>query len=175
MNIYPYKNQQPKIDPTAFIADTAVITGDVTIGAGANIWFGTVIRGDVAPVFIGENVNIQDNSVLHQSTGVPLIIENDVTIGHMCILHSCTIRKNALIGMGSTLLDGAEIGAGSFIGAGSLISPNKVIPADKMAYGRPAKVIRDVTEAEHIEMKQNIQSYVTKGQIYQQLQQSSPL
>ncbi len=171
MNIYPFKEKKPKIDPTAFIADTAVITGDVTIGAGANIWFGTVIRGDVAPVIIGENVNIQDNSVLHQSTGMPLVIENDVTVGHMCILHSCTIRKNTLIGMGTTLLDGVEIGEGSFIGAGSLISPNKIIPANKMAYGRPAKVVRDVTEAETEELKRNIQSYVNKGKIYKQLQE----
>ncbi len=171
MKIYEFNHKKPQIHKTAFIAEGAVITGDVTIGAYSSVWFGAVIRGDVSPVIIGNNVNIQDNSVLHQSTDLPLIIEDDVTVGHLCILHSCTIRKNALIGMGSTILDGTEIGAGTFIGAGSLISGGKIIPPNVMAYGRPAKVVRDVNEAEKQEMKRNIESYVKKGQIYKDSKQ----
>lgn len=123
--IYPYKDKSPKIAQSAFIADYVTITGDVVIGEETSIWFNTVIRGDVAPTIIGNRVNIQDNSVLHQSPNNPLIIEDDVTVGHQVILHSAIIRKNALIGMGAIVLDGAEIGEGAFIGAGSLVPPGK--------------------------------------------------
>lgn len=123
--IYPYKGKIPKIAESAFIADYVTITGDVVIGEETSIWFNTVIRGDVAPTIIGNRVNIQDNSILHQSPNNPLIIEDDVTVGHQVILHSAIVRKNALIGMGSIILDGAEIGEGAFIGAGSLVPPGK--------------------------------------------------
>ena len=115
--IYPYQDKSPVIDPSAFIADYTTITGDVTIGAESSIWFNTVIRGDVSPVVIGKKVSIQDLSCLHQSPNRPLIIEDEVTIGHQVTLHSCTIKKGALIGMGSIILDGAEIGEGAFIGS----------------------------------------------------------
>lgn len=123
--IYPYKKTEPVIHETAFIADNAVITGDVTIGEQSSIWFSSVIRGDVAPVRIGKGVNIQDLSCLHQSPERPLVIEDGVTVGHQVTLHSSVIRKHALIGMGSVLLDEAEVGEGAFIGAGSLVPPGK--------------------------------------------------
>lgn len=125
--ILPYKDFYPEIDETAFVAEDAVISGDVKIGKNASIWYKTVIRGDVAPTVIGNDVNIQDQSLLHQSPNNPLIIEDGVTVGHQVMLHSAIVRKNALIGMGSTVLDGAEIGEGAFIGAGSLVTPGKVI------------------------------------------------
>ena len=140
--IYPYKGKLPKIADSAYIADYVTISGDVEIGEESSIWFNTTIRGDVAPTIIGKKVNIQDNSVLHQSPNNPLIIEDEVTIGHQVILHSCKIRKKALIGMGSIILDRAEIGEGAFIGAGSLVPQGKVIPPNTLAFGRPAKVIR---------------------------------
>ena len=115
--IYPYKDKTPVIDPSAFIADFTTITGDVTIGAESSIWFNTVIRGDVSPTIIGKRVSVQDLSCLHQSPNTPLILEDEVTIGHQVTLHSCTVRKGALVGMGSIILDGAEIGEGAFIGA----------------------------------------------------------
>ncbi len=126
--IYPYKEHMPDIHPTAFIADNATITGDVVIGEQSSVWFSVVIRGDVAPTRIGNRVNIQDLSCLHQSPNKTLLIEDDATIGHQVTLHSAVIRKNALIGMGSIILDGAEIGEGAFIGAGSLVPPGKIIP-----------------------------------------------
>ncbi|GMB09866.1 carbonic anhydrase/acetyltransferase-like protein (isoleucine patch superfamily) [Thermolongibacillus altinsuensis] len=168
--IYPYKGHSPKIADSAFIADYVTITGDVTIGEETSIWFNTVIRGDVAPTIIGNRVNIQDNSVLHQSPNNPLIIEDDVTIGHQVILHSAIIRKNALIGMGSIILDGAEIGEGAFIGAGSLVPPGKKIPPRTLAFGRPAKVVRELTEEDEKEMARIRQEYVAKGQYYKSLQ-----
>src|SRR6478672_5522043 len=144
MIIYPYKGKTPKIAESAYIAENAVVTGDVEIGDETTIWFNSVIRGDVAPTIIGNKVSIQDNSVLHQSPNNPLVIEDDVTIGHQVILHSSIIRKNALIGMGSIILDGAEIGEGAFIGAGSLVPQGKKIPPNTLAFGRPAKVIREL-------------------------------
>lgn len=119
MMIHPYKNIHPQIADSAFIAKNATIIGDVVIDEGASIWFKTVIRGDVAPTRIGKRVNIQDLSLIHQSPDLPVIIEDDVTIGHQVTLHACTIRQHALIGMGSIILDGAEIGENAFIGAGA--------------------------------------------------------
>jgi carbonic anhydrase/acetyltransferase-like protein (isoleucine patch superfamily) len=170
MNIIEFQGKMPKIDPTAFIADTAIIIGDVEVGAGSSIWFGTVIRGDVAPVRIGKNVNIQENCVLHESDGMPLIIEDNVTIGHMCTLHACTIRSNSLIGMGSIVLDGSDIREGCLIGAGSLLSGGKIFESNQMIFGRPAKPIRQLTNEEHEYMKKNIDVYIRKAKIYKEMQ-----
>ncbi|WP_339061545.1 gamma carbonic anhydrase family protein [Tepidibacillus marianensis] len=164
--IYPYRDKKPLIENSAYIADNATITGDVTIGEQTSIWFQTVIRGDVAPTIIGNRVNIQDQSVLHQSPNLPLIIEDDVTIGHRVLLHSATIRKGALIGMGSIILDGAEIGESAMIGAGSLVPPGKKIPPHTLAYGHPVKVIRPLTEEEKQDMERVRNEYVEKGQYY---------
>jgi len=168
--IYPYKDKHPQIDPSAFIADFATITGDVTIGAESSIWFNTVVRGDVAPTIIGNRTNIQDLCMLHQSPGNPLILEDNVTIGHQVTLHSCTVRKNVLIGMGSIILDGAEIGEGAFIGAGSLVPQGKVIPPGKLAFGRPAKVIRDLGEDDIADMERIVREYAEKAAYYKSLQ-----
>ncbi len=168
--IYPYKDKNPQIADTAYIADYVTITGDVTIGEESSVWFNSVIRGDVAPTMIGNKVNIQDNSVLHQSPNNPLIIEDHVTIGHQVILHSCKIREHALIGMGSIILDEAEIGKGAFIGAGSLVPQGKVIPPNTLAFGRPAKVIRELNEKDIQEMQRIVREYAEKGQYYKSLQ-----
>ena len=167
--IYEYKGKTPKIDDTAFIASDAVITGDVTIGRNSSIWFQTVIRGDVAPVRIGNNSNVQDLSLLHQSPDIPLIIEDNVTVGHQVTLHSCTLRENSLIGMGSIILDGAEIGEGAFIGAGSLVPPGKKIPPGVLAFGSPVKVVRELTDKDIEEMQRIQQDYVEKGQYYKSI------
>lgn len=168
--IYPYKDKHPSIADSAFVADFATITGDVVIGEESTVWYNTVIRGDVAPTRIGQRVNIQDNSVLHQSPNNPLILEDEVTVGHQVTLHSCRIRKGALIGMGSIILDNAEIGEGAFIGAGSLVPPGKVIPPNSVAFGRPAKVIRDVNDADRQDMARIVREYAEKGQYYKSIQ-----
>ncbi|WP_027409579.1 gamma carbonic anhydrase family protein [Anoxybacteroides tepidamans] len=168
--IYPYNGKHPQIAESAFIADYVTVTGDVIIGEETSIWFNTVIRGDVAPTIIGNRVNIQDNSILHQSPNNPLIIEDDVTVGHQVILHSAIVRKKALIGMGSIVLDGAEIGEGAFIGAGSLVPQGKKIPPRTLAFGRPAKVVRELTEEDEKEMERIRREYVERGQYYKSLQ-----
>ncbi|MEB6205962.1 gamma carbonic anhydrase family protein [Mammaliicoccus sciuri] len=164
--IKSFKGQKPQIDQSIYIADNATLIGDITIGPKSSIWFNSVIRGDVAPTIIGEGVNIQDLCCLHQSPNQPLIIEDFVTVGHKVTLHSSIIRKHALIGMDSTILDGAEIGEYAFIGAGSLVPPGKKIPPHTLAFGRPAKVIRELTEDDYNELKRINASYIEKAEIY---------
>ncbi|WP_054703782.1 gamma carbonic anhydrase family protein [Bacillus sp. JCM 19041] len=168
--IIPYHDNFPTIDSTVYLAEGSIVTGDVIIGKESSIWFHTVIRGDVSSTRIGERVNIQDQSMLHQSPNKPLVIEDDVTIGHQVLLHSAVIRKNALIGMGSTILDGAEIGEGAFIGAGSLVPPGKTIPPGVLAFGRPAKVVRELNEDDLTDMARIRREYVEKGQYYKSIQ-----
>lgn len=164
--IHHYKGYTPDIHPSAYIAENATITGDVVIEEFASIWFQTVIRGDVASTHIGKRVNIQDLSMVHQSPDNPVVIHNDVTIGHQVTIHGATINEKGLIGMGSLVLDGAIIGENAFIGAGSLIPPGKEIPPHTLAFGRPAKVIRQLTEADYQEMERVLKGYVDKGQYY---------
>lgn len=170
MIIYTYKDKQPQIEEDVYVAENAVITGDVTIGSQSSVWFNSVIRGDVAPTIIGKKVSIQDNSVLHQSPNTPLLIEDEVTVGHAVILHSCEIKKGALIGMGSIILDGAIIGEGAFIGAGSLVPQGKRIPPNSLAFGRPAKVVRELNEEDIADMNRITREYAEKGQYYKSLQ-----
>ncbi|KZE39751.1 gamma carbonic anhydrase family protein [Bhargavaea cecembensis] len=168
--IYPFNGIEPKIDESVFLADHVTVTGDVEIGPESSVWFNTVIRGDVNSTRIGRKVNIQDLCMLHQSPAYPLVIEDEVTVGHNVILHSCTIRKNALIGMGSIILDGAEIGEGAFVGAGSLVPQGKKIPPRTLAFGSPAKVVRELNDDDIRDMERIVQEYAEKGQYYKSLQ-----
>src|SRR5690625_1879402 len=164
--IHHYQNKLPDIHETAFIAKDATIIGDVSIDEYSSVWFKSVIRGDVAPTTIGKRVNIQDLSLIHQSPNLPVTIEDDVTIGHQVTIHAATIRQHALIGMGSIILDGAEIGEHAYIGAGSLVSPGKKIPPHTLAFGRPARVVRELTDKDYAEMKRIQQSYLDKRNYY---------
>ncbi|QQD85175.1 gamma carbonic anhydrase family protein [Jeotgalicoccus sp. ATCC 8456] len=158
--IHDYKNHSPKISDNAFIAPNTTVIGDVEIGEFSSVFFGSVIRGDIAPVRIGNYTNVQDLSILHQTPGLPLTLEDNVTIGHKVTLHSCTVKKGALVGMDSTILDEAVIGENAFIGAGSLVTGGTVIPPNTMAFGRPAKVVRELTEEDLEEMKRINETYV---------------
>lgn len=158
--IIDYKNHTPKISDSAFIAPNATIIGDVEIGDNSSVFFGTVVRGDIAPVRIGNNTNVQDLSVLHQTPGLPLTLEDNVTIGHKVTLHSCTVKKGALVGMDSIVLDEAVIGENAFVGAGSLVTGGSVIPPNTLAFGRPAKVVRELTAEDLEEMKRINETYV---------------
>ncbi|MBA4537510.1 gamma carbonic anhydrase family protein [Bacillus aquiflavi] len=166
--IFPYKNKLPQIDETVFIAPGAKIIGDVKVGKHSSIWFNAVLRGDEAPIIIGERCSIQDNTTCHLYEEHPLIIENDVTVGHHVILHGCKIRKAALIGMGSTILDDAEIGEYTIIGANTLIPPGKKIPARSLVVGSPGKVIRELTEKDFELIQLSITTYVQKGIEYKE-------
>lgn len=151
MPLYEFEGQAPTIDPTAFVAPTATIVGDVTVEAGASVWYGAVVRADYAPVFIREGANVQDGSVIHAPPGMPVDIGRGATIAHCCVVHGATIGQEALIANGAVVLDGAAVGARSLIAAGAVVTPGTQIPDEVLAVGAPAKVKGPIagTAAEH--------------------------
>lgn len=160
MSLYEFKGITPKISENVFIAESSDVIGNVTLGSDASVWHGAVIRGDIEPITIGDNTNIQDLSMLHTSAGAPLKIGNNVTVGHSVTLHSCTVEDNCLIGMGSTILDGAVIGAGSLVAAGSVVTPGKSFPPNSMIKGSPAKAVRELTDQEMKMYHNHYKSYL---------------
>ena len=132
------------IDPTAFIAVGAIVLGDVHLGKNASVWYNTVIRGDTAPILIGEETNIQDLSMIHTDPGLPCLVGNRVTVGHRVILHGCTVEDDCLIGMGAVLLNNVRVGHGSVIGAGALLLERTEVPPGSLVVGFPGKVVRPV-------------------------------
>lgn len=152
MTIYKFGEVTPNLPPAGefWIADSAVVLGNVQLGRNASIWYGSVIRGDNDPILIGENTNIQDCSVIHTDYGYPVKIGKDVTVGHMVMLHGCTIADSSLIGIGARVLNGAKIGSNCIIGAHALIPEGKEIPDNSLVMGAPGKVIKEVN-AQQIE------------------------
>jgi len=147
--LFPYLGTKPEIDESVFLASGVKIVGDVKIGANSSIWYNTVIRGDVNYVTIGKNTNVQDLSMLHVTfEKFPLIIGDNVTIGHSVTLHGCILQNNTFIGMGATILDGAIIEKNSMVGAGAVVKQGFVVPSGKLVAGIPAKIIRDLTSDE---------------------------
>ncbi|AFN35664.1 gamma carbonic anhydrase family protein [Taylorella equigenitalis] len=165
MPIYSLKDKKPKIHPSAFIFENAIIIGDVTIGPKSSVWPNTAIRGDVNKVVIGEGTNIQEGSVLHEASEYPLIIGDYVTIGHMAMVHACTIGNGCLIGMNSIILDGAVIGDNCIIAAGAIVTEGKQIPPNSLVVG-VNQIKGDVSEELRDRFKQNTLNYVSLGQIY---------
>ena len=148
-DILPYKGQLPIIADDVWVAQGARIIGDVEIGATSSVWFNCVLRGDVQEIRMGERSNIQDNSVVHVTEGgAGTYIGDDVLIGHMVLMHGCTIKDGALIGMGATIMDNVVVGKNAMVAAGSLVTPGKQIPEGVLWGGSPAKYMRDLTEAE---------------------------
>lgn len=149
MPVLPYRTRLPAIAPDAFIAETAVVVGDVEIGAGSGLWFGTIVRGDVNIVRIGARTNIQDGSVIHVSRlGQGTHIGNDVTVGHMALLHDCVLEDACFVGMQACVMDGAVVETGAMVAAGALVTPGKRVPRGELWAGRPARFLRPMTEAE---------------------------
>ena len=147
--IYSLGDKQLNKDNLDFwVAPNAVVIGDVSLKKNASVWFGSVLRGDNDPIILGENSNIQDNSVCHTDDGMPLIIGDNVTVGHKVILHSCTVGDNSLIGMGSTVLNKAKIGNNCLVGANALVTEGKEFPDNSLIVGSPAKVKRELTDME---------------------------
>jgi gamma-carbonic anhydrase len=167
--IHSFKGVLPKFSPSVFIAPSADIIGDVQIGEESSIWFGSVARGDVHRIRIGMRTNIQDLSMCHVTRLThPLIIGNEITIGHHVTLHGCTIHDRVLIGMSAVILDGAVISEGSMIGAGSIVTEGTTIPPGVLAFGAPARVKRPLTEKETAFLTQSAQNYVDLSRTYLQ-------
>ncbi len=166
MNIRPYRNIQPQLGARVFVDPSAVVIGQVTLGDDVSVWPTTVIRGDVNYIRIGARSNIQDGSVLHVCSpypempeGIPLLIGEDVTVGHSCVLHACAIGNFCLIGMGATILDGAVLEDYVFIGAGALVAPGKRLTSG-LYLGSPARRVRDLTDREIAELHESSVHYV---------------
>lgn len=164
--ILPFNGKTPQISKSTFIAPNAVIIGDVTIESEASIWFGVVLRGDIAPIYIGKGTNIQDNAVVHVDKDMPCIIKENVTVGHSAIIHSATVEGNCLIGMGATVLSGAVVKSNSIIGANALVSGGAVIEENSLAIGVPCKTVRKLTEAEVSSIKDNVKHYIELSKHY---------
>jgi carbonic anhydrase/acetyltransferase-like protein (isoleucine patch superfamily) len=166
--LYDYKGIKPDLHETVFVADGVRIIGEVNIEQECSIWYNAVLRGDLAPIRIGRRTNIQDGTIGHVNVNQPLLIGDDVSIGHGAIIHGCTIGKGALIGMGAIILNGAIIGEYTLIGAGSIVTENKIIPPYTLSLGSPARVVRELTAADLNRMKVTTDSYVLKGKEYKQ-------
>jgi carbonic anhydrase/acetyltransferase-like protein (isoleucine patch superfamily) len=164
--IKPFQGMTPNIDPSAFIAETAVIIGDVTIGAGSSIWYNVVVRGDVNFIRIGTRSNVQDLTMLHvthkkhaDDPGAPLVIGDDVTIGHSVTLHGCTLQNGCFIGMQAMVMDHAVVGEGALVGARALVTEGTTIPPNTLWVGAPAKYKRDLSADEIAWLKKSPQNY----------------
>ena len=165
--IRDFKGKNPVIDETAFIAENAFIIGDVTIGRDAGIWFGCILRGDVNDIKIGERTNIQDGTVIHvSSTTQGTYIGDDVTIGHMALIHACTIGDRAFIGMQACVMDDAKIENEAMVAAGALVTSGKIIPSRQLWAGRPAKYVRDLRDDEIEFLKFSAERYVRLSKDY---------
>ena len=165
--ILPFADKHPRIHESVFVADDAVVVGDVEIGEQASVWFGSILRGDVNHIWIGARTNIQDGSVIHVSSNDhPTILEEEITVGHRVTLHGCHVEMGCLIGIGSILLDGARIGRHSLVAAGSLVTPNTRIPSGSLVMGAPAKVKRSLTAEEIASLARSWQNYVALAARY---------
>ena len=159
--LFTFEGVSPRIDPAAFVAPTAAVIGDVTVGAGAGIWFGCVVRGDTNHIRIGARTNIQDGSILHVAAGtLPCLVGEDVTVGHAAIVHACTLADWSFVGMGATVLDGAVIETDGMLAAGALLTPGKRIGRGELWAGAPARKLRDRSPAEIEQFRHNAVHYV---------------
>jgi carbonic anhydrase/acetyltransferase-like protein (isoleucine patch superfamily) len=161
MTLRAYHARMPQVAPDAFVADTAMVVGYVTVGARASVWYGTVLRAEEQPVVIGEDSNIQDNSVVHViNESIGTRVGARVTVGHRVILHGCTVGDLCLVGMGSVVLDDVEVGAETIIGAGSVVTPGTKIPPRVLALGAPCRVKRPLNASELESLRESADRYV---------------
>jgi carbonic anhydrase/acetyltransferase-like protein (isoleucine patch superfamily) len=154
----------PDTSKAAFIAPNATVMGDVTLGRGASIWYGAVVRGDVERIVIGDRSNVQDGAVLHGDPGQVTVLESDVTVGHRAVIHGAHIESGCLIGIGAIILDGVRIGSGSIVGAGAVVT--KDVPARSLVVGVPGKVVRQLSETEAVDLITHAHHYEKLAQVH---------
>ena len=166
-NILPYQDLWPTIDAKAFVAPNATVVGDVEIAAGASVWFGCVVRGDVQPIRIGQGTNIQDGAVLHATSGlVPTLIGAGITVGHQAILHGCTLEDGCFVGMQACIMDGAVVAGGAMVAAGALVTPGKQIAGGELWGGSPARMMRQLSAEESAYINDSAAHYVELAKTY---------
>ncbi len=166
MAIYQLDDLKPAIHESVWVADSACVAGNVTLSEASSVWFGVVIRGDTETITVGKGTNIQDNSVLHADAGKPLVIGDNVTVGHQVMLHGCTVGDGSLIGIQAVVLNGAKIGKNCLVGAGALVTEGKEFPDGCMILGSPAKAVRQLSEAQIEGLKKSAQHYVENARRY---------
>ncbi|MGD9333003.1 MAG: gamma carbonic anhydrase family protein [Desulfobacterales bacterium] len=164
--IVNYRGKRPQIGKNVFIAPTAIVVGDVTIAAGASVWYGAVIRGDLAPIRIGRDTNIQDNCTIHVDAGQPAVIGEAVVVGHNAVIHGCTIDDQSLIGINAVVLNGAHIKSGAIVAAGAVVLENQVIGPLEMAAGQPARIRKQLPEAIRSTIRHDADIYVDLARNY---------
>lgn len=161
-----FKGIEPRLAEAVLVCPGAVVIGDVFVGRGSSIWFNAVVRGDLAPIRIGEETNIQDGALLHVDVGCPLQIGDRVTIGHGAVVHGCTIDSGALIGMGAVVMNGARVGLHAMVGAGALVPQGMEVPQETLAIGVPARVVRRLTAEEIKQLEASARNYVAAAGYY---------
>lgn len=161
-----WAGRTPEVDPTAWIADDATLVGATTIGAGASVWYASVVRADGDAITVGERSNIQDGCVLHADPGFPLTIGSGVSVGHRAVLHGCTVEDDVLVGMGAVVMNGAVIGTGSLVAAGAVVLEGTVVPPGSLVAGLPAKVRRPTTEEERAGIRFNADGYAELARVH---------
>jgi carbonic anhydrase/acetyltransferase-like protein (isoleucine patch superfamily) len=165
--ICPFNGIQPLIDKRAYIADEAIVIGDVHIGEDSSVWFGSIVRGDVNFIRIGERTNIQDGTIIHVSSNThSTVIEDEVTVGHRVVVHGCHVESGCLIGIGAILLDGVRVGRHSLVAAGSLLTPGTQVPPNSLVMGSPARVKRQLTDEELAYLDRSWRNYVELKERY---------
>lgn len=167
-----FQGKSPRIGQDSYIAETAVLLGDVTLGRECTVLYGAVIRSDYQPIVIGDRSNIQDNAVLHVDIGAGLFIGNSVTVGHCAIVHGCTVGDGCLVGMHATLLSGCRIGENCLIAAGALVSGNMTIPPGSVVMGCPGRVVRSITEKDRSYMKLGMNEYIDFGRTMREFEEN---
>jgi len=168
-----FLGQSPRIDPTAYIAPSATVIGDVRLGAHCSVWPSAVLRGDINYIEVGEGTNIQDGAVIHLADDFPALIGRYVTIGHLAMVHACVIEDECLIGMSATILDGAVIGAQSLVGAGALVTKGAKIPPGSLVLGSPARVLRALTPEERAALRDSAEKYIQVAAAHKNLSKPS--
>ncbi len=162
--------RRPEVVGSAFVAASAVVIGKVRLGERSSVWYGSVLRGDDEEISVGEDSNIQDLSMVHADPGFPAIVGDRVTVGHRAIVHGATVEDDVLVGMGAILLNGAKIGSGSVIAAGAVVTPGTDVPEGSLVAGIPAKVIREVRDADREMIQRGSESYVKKSGVHRELE-----
>jgi carbonic anhydrase/acetyltransferase-like protein (isoleucine patch superfamily) len=164
--IRSFRNKTPQVAASAYVDPGAQVIGDVTIGALSSLWPAVTLRGDIAPITVGEETNIQEASVVHTDDGFPAVIGNRVSVGHAAVLHGCTIEDDCLIGIGAIVLNGARVGRGAVVAAGALVPEGMEVPADTLVMGTPAKPRRPVSDGERVRFKAGVAGYVKRAHEY---------
>jgi carbonic anhydrase/acetyltransferase-like protein (isoleucine patch superfamily) len=163
--VLPFENATPRVAPDAWIAPGAVVVGNVELGAGASVWYGCVLRGDVNAIRVGARSNVQDGAVLHVTRDrFETVVGDEVTIGHRAVVHGCRVGDGALIGIGAIVLDGAEVGEGALVGAGAVVTPGEIVPPRSLVLGTPARVVRMLEDDERERQRARALDYVELAQ-----------